>query len=238
MKKLFVAAASLVLITSSFAQTKTEVKKNEKKVETKVVQPKAKSVKNAVTKAIANSEVQELKNAKKSKEGVMPTATKQVEAAVMPVEGVDQPVKAMPVDAGQVVTPPPPPALIDVNKDFEFKNDAYNFGKIPAGKPAKYEVFIKNISKETQELTLVQPGCGCTTPEYTQNQKFVPGETVKVVLGYNGGAPGNGSPFSKSVTVTLKGHTPKPMTFSGETYAVPTESAPANNAAEKLKPAQ
>ena len=62
--------------------------------------------------------------------------------------------------ATQSSTPP------DVNKLFEFKNDAFDFGKIPAGKAAKYDLFIKNVSKETAELTLVQPGCGCTTPEY------------------------------------------------------------------------
>lgn len=88
-------------------------------------------------------------------------------------------------------------------------------------------MFIKNTSKEVAELTLVQPGCGCTTPEYEQNKKFGPGESVKVTLGYNGGAPGSGSAFSKSVTVTLKGYQPKIVTFRGETYSVPTESAPA-----------
>ena len=60
----------------------------------------------------------------------------------------------------------------------------------------------------------------------------------KVTLGFNGGAAGSGSPFSKSVTVTLDGYQPKVVTFRGETYAVPTESAPANKAMETLKPAE
>ncbi len=130
----------------------------------------------------------------------------------------------------QPVTPP------DVNKLFEFKNEAFDFGKIPAGKVAKYELFIKNISNETAELTLVQPGCGCTTPEYEQKKTFAPGETVKIGLGFNGGAPGSAAPFSKSVTVTLNGSLTKMVTFKGETFAVPTESAPANEAVNKLKP--
>lgn len=129
------------------------------------------------------------------------------------------------------VTPP------DVNKMFEFTNGAFDFGKIPAGKAAKYDLFIKNISNDKAELTLVQPGCGCTTPEYEQKKMFAPGETVKITLGYNGGAPGNGAPFSKSVTVTLNGSLTKMVTFKGETFAVPTESAPANEALNKLKPA-
>ena len=130
----------------------------------------------------------------------------------------------------QPVTPP------DVNKLFEFKNEAYDFGKIPAGKASKYDLFIKNVSNESAELTLVQPGCGCTTPEYEQKKKFAPGETVKVILGFNGGAPGTGSEFSKSVTVTLNGSLIKMVTFKGETFAVPAESAPANEAVNKLKP--
>ena len=130
-----------------------------------------------------------------------------------------------------------PAAPVDVNKLFEFKNEAYDFGKIPAGKAAKYDLYIKNISNETAELTLVQPGCGCTTPEYEQKKKFAPGETVKVVLGFNGGAPGSAAPFSKSVTVTLNGSLTKVVSFKGETFAVPTESAPANEAVNKLKPA-
>lgn len=125
----------------------------------------------------------------------------------------------------------------DVNKLFEFKNDAFDFGKIAAGKASKYDLFIKNVSKENAELTLVQPGCGCTTPEYEQKKSFAPGETVKVVLGFNGGAPGAAAPFTKSVTVTLNGSLTKIVTFKGETYAVPTESAPANETINKLKPA-
>ncbi|MBS4042737.1 MAG: DUF1573 domain-containing protein [Chitinophagaceae bacterium] len=130
-----------------------------------------------------------------------------------------------------------PAAPVDVNKLFEFKNDAYDFGKIPAGKVAKYDLFIKNVSNETAELTLVQPGCGCTTPEYEQKKKFAPGETVKIGLGFNGGAPGSAAPFSKSVTITLNGSLTKMVSFKGETFAVPTESAPANEAVNKLKPA-
>lgn len=145
-------------------------------------------------------------------------------------EGSKSETKDVAIVSTQPVTPP------DVNKLFEFKNEAFDFGKIPAGKAAKYNLFIKNISNDTAELTLVQPGCGCTTPEYEQKKKFAPGETVKIILGFNGGAPGSAAPFSKSVTVTLNGSLTKMVTFKGETFAVPTESAPANEAVNKLKP--
>ena len=210
MKKLLFSTIAFTLVTSSFAQEAPKAQPATKKVEKKVKKVEAKPTE-------------------------LPAKTAAIEALS------PQTIKETPIAPAQVtpapVTPAPAP-LADVSKGFEFKNDAFDFGKIPAGKPAKYDLFIKNISNEVAELTLVQPGCGCTTPEYEKDKKFAPGETVKVTLGYNGGAPGNGSAFSKSVTVTLKGYQPKIVTFRGETYAVPTESAPANKALETLKPAE
>ena len=230
MKKLFLIAASLVLIAPSFAQT-TETKKATKEVKKEVKTAVVKDVKATVKSSTKSATVPAAKVAKKMSDAPSKSMEAIKSVAVPVIEKADIPV---PVEEARVAAPAP--VLVDPNKDFEFKNDAYDFGKIAAGKPAKYELFIKNISKETQELTLVQPGCGCTTPEYQQGQKIAPGESAKVSLGYNGGAPGSGSPFSKSVTVTLKGHSPKVVTFRGETYAVPTESAPANKATETLKP--
>jgi len=224
MKKLLFISAAFLMTATSFAQTE------KKAAETKVTEAKV-----ASKKEVKKGKISSKKDAK-------PVQSMDVKATPVVANEVEalKPAKLedAPVQGGQVTPPPAPPVLLDNSKAFEFKNDAYDFGKIPAGKPAKYELFIKNISKETAELTLVQPGCGCTTPEYKQGEKFAPGETVKVTLGYNGGAPGNGSPFSKSVTVTLKGYTPKVVSFRGETYAVPTESAPANKTMEALKPAE
>lgn len=233
MKKLFLIAASLVLIAPSFAQTK-ETLKTTTTVKTKVVKDKKVS---ATTKAGMPVKKSTTKSTTKTTQVLAtPAMTVAPVEVIKPAIDNVEPNTAIRAQVDAQVAAPAP-VLVDPNKDFEFKNDAFDFGKIAAGKPAKYELFIKNVSKETQELTLVQPGCGCTTPEYQQGQKIAPGESAKVSLGYNGGAPGNGSPFSKSVTVTLKGHAPKVVTFRGETYAVPTESAPANKATETLKPA-
>lgn len=211
MKKTLILAAAFLVVVPSFSQaqkTKTEKKSAPQKTEAKApVQTEAK----APTKLEQKSDNQNMV----------------IDNQVQAVREDDTPIS-------QTTIPATPPQ--DVNKMFEFKNEAFDFGKIPAGKAAKYDLFIKNISKESAELTLVQPGCGCTTPEYEQKKKFAPGETVKVTLGFNGGAPGAGLPFSKSVTVTLNSNLTKLVTFKGETYAVPTESAPANGAIDKLKP--
>jgi hypothetical protein len=224
MKKVLFIATAFFAFATTFAQTekktttpkttepkpvKTEKKAPPVKKDTRVASPKS-------ADAVLDAKVATL--------DVTPAMIEESSGATQ------TPVQVVPT------APAPPPA--DVNKLFEFKNDAFDFGKIPAGKATKYDLFIKNISKETAELTLVQPGCGCTTPEYEQKKKFAPGETVKVILGFNGGAAGTGQPFSKSVTVTLNGNVTKVVSFKGETYAVPTESAPANGSIEKLKPAE
>ncbi len=127
------------------------------------------------------------------------------------------------------------PATIakDIAKTLEFTNDAFDFGKIPAGKPTKYELSIKNISKEAVILKNVTAGCGCTTPEFEKDKTFAPGETIKVTLGFNGGA--NGA-FSKSVTLYFSDDMTKYATFKGEAYQVPVTPAPANTSTQVMKP--
>jgi hypothetical protein len=120
----------------------------------------------------------------------------------------------------------------DVNTTLEFKNAEYDFGKIPFGKQAEYELTIKNVSKDTVTLDRVQAGCGCTTPKYEANKKFGPGQTVKVTLGFNGSSDGA---FTKFVTVFFNDGMQKQVTFKGETYKTPDTSAPANGAVEKMK---
>lgn len=60
----------------------------------------------------------------------------------------------------------------DISKFVEFKNAEYDFGKIPFGKPAEYELMVKNISNDTVTLDRVQVGCGCTTPKYEAGKKY------------------------------------------------------------------
>ncbi len=123
----------------------------------------------------------------------------------------------------------------DITKFFAFTNDDWNFGKIAQGKPVEYDLFIKNISSDSATLDNVQVSCGCTTPKYTKGQKFGPGETIKVTLGFNAGVLGS---FGKSVTIFLNNNEfTKSVTFKGETFTVPSAPAPANPAADKLKPA-
>lgn len=128
----------------------------------------------------------------------------------------------------QTVAPQPK----DITKVLEFKNADYDFGKIPQGKPAEYELTVTNISKDTATLERVQVGCGCTTPKYEPNTKIAPGKSYKVTLGFNGSGSGV---FTKYVTLNFNDGMEKRVTFKGETYQTPDSAAPANGAVEKMK---
>jgi hypothetical protein len=105
------------------------------------------------------------------------------------------------------------PAAKDVNTQIEFKNDTYNFGKITYGKPVEYVVEMKNIGKDSLSILNAQPGCGCTTPSFKPNEKFGPGQTVKMTIRFNSSALGS---FTRYTDVYFTGGLTKKFTFSGE----------------------
>ena len=125
----------------------------------------------------------------------------------------------------QVQTTPVDPTA----KALEFKNAEYNFGKITLGKPVSYVVEITNISKDTITLENAHAGCGCTTPNFVPNQKFGPGHTVKVNIGFNGSVQGV---FTRFTDISFSGGLSKQVRFSGE--GIP-ETAPASAAATSKK---
>ena len=169
MKKILLFTIVSISISASFAQ---EVSKKEKK--------NLKELSKTAKKVDVKTEKPEIKSA----DNVAVPAATEITNKVTDI----QPIPAQ-------VAPVPP---VDANKIFEFTNDNYDFGKIVGGKPVEYIVTIKNISKEEATLTMVNPTCGCTTPKYEANKKFAPGESVQVTLGFNGGSPGQASPFSKT----------------------------------------
>jgi hypothetical protein len=121
----------------------------------------------------------------------------------------------------------------DVAKYVEFKELDHDFGKIPQGKPAEFDLLMKNISSDSLRIDNVVAGCGCTTPKY-EHGPYAPGETFKVTVGFNGNAMGT---FAKIITVYFNGGMSKVIRFHGETFSVPSNAAPANPAVQQLKPA-
>lgn len=116
----------------------------------------------------------------------------------------------------------------DVTKVLKFTNDSYDFGKIPSGKPAEYQISITNIGSESVSIDKVQVGCHCTTPKYNEGEKILPGETIKVTLGFDAGVMG---PFTRTATIFFNnGALSKSVIFRGEcVQAQPKTTTPATN---------
>ncbi len=120
----------------------------------------------------------------------------------------------------------------DITKVLEIKETNHDFGKIPYGKPAEYDVTIKNISSDSIKIENVKVGCGCTTPKYEAGKAYAPGESFKVTLGFNGYTEGQ---FTKSAEIFFSNGLSKQVLFSGVGYKVPDAAAPANAAVQKMK---
>lgn len=121
--------------------------------------------------------------------------------------------------------------VADITKVLEIKEATHDFGKIPYGKPAEFDVVIKNISNDSVKIESVKVGCGCTTPKYQQGP-FAPGETFKVTVGFNGYTEG---PFTKTADIFFSNGLTQQVRFSGVGFKVPEQPAPANGAVQKMK---
>ena len=98
-------------------------------------------------------------------------------------------------------------------QNISIKNEKYDMGKIIYGKPVEYTVEILNTGADTIMLETAKAGCGCTTPNFIPNQKFGPGESVKILIQFNSSVLGN---FTRYTDIFLSGGLVKQVSFSGE----------------------
>ena len=124
-------------------------------------------------------------------------------------------------------TPPKVPEDILLLKENEF-----DFGKIPQGKPVTHIFEVTNIGKDSLHIANVQASCGCTTPEWDREKVQAPGEKTKITVGYNAASEG---PFTKSITITYNGTQTKQLLIKGEVWKTPVTSAPENKELGNLK---
>lgn len=113
---------------------------------------------------------------------------------------------------------------------MELKQSAFDFGKIPQGKPVFHLFELLNSGKDSLLISNVQASCGCTTPEWDHGA-IAPGATTIIKVGYNAAAEGQ---FNKSVTVTANGQQ-KIILISGTVFKTPATSAPLNTSVSLLK---
>jgi hypothetical protein len=125
----------------------------------------------------------------------------------------------------------PPKPVEKLEEVLGLNELAYDFGKIPQGKPVTHIFAVENIGKDSLKIENVQASCGCTTPEWDRNKVQAPGEKTKITVGYNAAAEG---PFTKSITVTYNGTQSKQITIKGEVWKTPATSAPENKDLKSL----
>ena len=92
----------------------------------------------------------------------------------------------------------------DKNKgQIKFEETVYDFGNIKEdGGKVTHEFTFTNVGKDPVKITDARAQCGCTTPEYPQ-EEIAPGESGTVKVTYNPlGRPGG---FTKTVTVRSTG---------------------------------
>lgn len=118
-----------------------------------------------------------------------------------------------------------------VNNALLLKESAFDFGRIPQGKPVYHVFEIKNTGKTTLQLTDVQASCGCTTPVW-QREAILPGATTSIKVGYNAADAGY---FEKTITVTYGQGENLLMTIRGDVWKTPDQPAPPNKSLELLK---
>jgi len=127
-------------------------------------------------------------------------------------------------------------AATEVQKAAEesliLKEDVYDFGKIPQGKPVHHIFIVTNTGKSALKLANVQASCGCTTPEWDKDNAIPAGGDGKITVGYNAASEGA---FNKLITITYNETQTKQITIKGEVWKTPAASAPENKALNDLK---
>jgi len=105
---------------------------------------------------------------------------------------------------------------------IDFAKVEHDFGTVYEGKLAEFEFIFTNKGNVPLILNNVQPGCGCTTPEWPR-EPIMPGKQAKIKAIYNPGA--YKGPFAKGITVTSNAqNSTVQLTIKGTVKEIPKEA--------------
>jgi hypothetical protein len=109
----------------------------------------------------------------------------------------------------------------DAKPIIEFEYTTHDFGKVYQGKIVSYEFNFTNKGNAPLVLSKVQPGCGCTTPEWPK-EPIMPGQKSKIKAIYNPGS--YKGKFGKGITVYSNADNGTiQLTIKGSVEEIPTE---------------
>jgi len=120
--------------------------------------------------------------------------------------------------------PPAPETLVA-------KETAYDFGRIPQGKPVTHNFIITNNGKDPLVIENVQASCGCTTPEWSK-EPVQTGKSSEIKVGYNAASEGQ---FEKTITIFYNQGQTKTLIIKGNVWRLHEQTAPRNNSVSLLK---
>lgn len=149
-------------------------------------------------------------------------------AAISFTMSAQQNVSAVQIPATEVKTE----AVKTTEEVLLIKEEVFDFGKIPQGKPVHHVFLVTNSGKQPLKIDNVQASCGCTTPEWDKENVILPGQDGKITVGYNATAEGA---FTKPITITYNGTLTRQINIKGEVWKTPAASAPENKSLNDLK---
>ena len=114
---------------------------------------------------------------------------------------------------------------------MQMQETAFDFGRIPQGKPVNHLFQITNMGKEPLVIENVLASCGCTTPEWS-TAPVGSGKTTGIKVGYNAAAEGS---FEKTITVVYNNGQTKTFVIKGHVWKINEQTAPRNNSVSLLK---
>lgn len=74
--------------------------------------------------------------------------------------------------------------MIDNGAKVMIKEDTFNFGKIMQGESVEHEFVIKNSGNGSLIILNVKAACGCTVPEWPE-EEILPGEEAIIHVTFN-----------------------------------------------------
>ncbi|MFO7616933.1 MAG: DUF1573 domain-containing protein [Bacteroidales bacterium] len=166
-----------------------------------------------INTAVINEETKSAEQAATVKESQIKEAGAAQEAISKSQQSSD-PVKAK---SAAPATNTNPAAAASVPLTCTWDKTTHDFGKeVEHLKPATASFTITNNGEAPVTITVVQPTCGCTAPNYTK-EPIKPGETGTVSLTYDSKISG---PFSKSAAVRLNDGQRYNLVIKGEVQKV------------------
>lgn len=89
------------------------------------------------------------------------------------------------------------PAFAQDGPQITFNKELHEFGDLQEGEPAEFVFNFTNTGNKPLILTSVDPSCGCTAADFTQ-EPVMPGQSGKIAIEYDTHKLGN---FYKSIMV-------------------------------------